>query len=79
VAKEELARAISAQGFSKHSDGREEAGLPGQSVAYRVLAHGVVDSKRAVSDTERMIRVSAALYYWFGFPTISAEGRMRVI
>jgi hypothetical protein len=43
------------------------------------LPHSAVDSKRAVSDTDRMIRASAALYYWFGFPTISAEGRMRVI
>jgi hypothetical protein len=79
MAKGAFARPISAQGFLKQSDGREEAGLPGPSVAYRVRAHGVVDSKRAVSDTDRMIRASAALYYWFGFPTISAEGRMRVI
>jgi hypothetical protein len=50
-----------------------------ESAAYRVPVHAVVDSERAVSDTHRMIRASAALYYWFGFPTISAEGRMRVI
>ena len=74
-----FARANPRQGSFKQSDRRQEAGLPGPSVAHRVLAHGVVDSRRAVSDTDRMIRVSAALYYWFGFPTISAEGRMRVI
>ena len=79
MAKGAFARAHSTQGSFKQSDGRQEAGLPGPSVAHRVLAHGVVDSRRAVSDTDHMIRVSAALYYWFGFPTISAEGRMRVI
>jgi hypothetical protein len=55
---------------------RRRAGLPG---AVWSLADSAVDSNRAVSDTARMIRTSAALYYWFGFPTISAEGGMRVI
>ena len=70
----------SRQGFHSPSDGRENRPVClGESVACRVPAHSAVDSKRAVSDRDRMIRASAALYYWFGFPTISAEGRMRVI
>jgi len=49
------------------------------ALAYSVVAYSVVDSKGAVADTGRMTRAFAALYYWFGFPTISAEARMRVI
>ena len=72
--------ARSQQGFHSPSDGRENRPVClAESVACRVPAHSAVDSKRAVSDRDRMIRASAALYYWFGFPTISAEGRMRVI
>jgi hypothetical protein len=38
-----------------------------------------VDKKSAVSDTARMMRASTVLYFWYGFPTLAAEGRMRVI
>jgi hypothetical protein len=38
-----------------------------------------LDSEFLVSDREGMIHASAAQYYWFSFPIISADGGTRVV
>jgi hypothetical protein len=38
-----------------------------------------LDSEVLVSDREGMIHASAAQYYWFSFPIISAEEGTRVV
>jgi hypothetical protein len=38
-----------------------------------------LDSEVLVSDREGMIHASAAQYYWFSFPIISADGGTRVV